>query len=196
MEPEYIILLYSKFSTQCQKIIDILKYSPVSYIKPICIDNKQIRFKIISSEHKISTVPCVLIVYPDKKIEKFEGPTVSDWLLKQMTSTMEDTKTPTSLHHSSSSNTSLNNSLNNTHNVNNNIHNNNSLNNPLNNTSLKEEESFTTLVDDLIDPDEVNAEPYVEPYNPSSQKKSVAEMAAEMQKSREEHLQPPYKPTR
>ncbi len=85
-EPDYMIVLYSKYSSKCQKFMEIFTKNPVPYIKPICVDNKIVRQQIFKSNNiRISTVPAVLLIYPQKKLEKFEGVHIFDWLLEQIT---------------------------------------------------------------------------------------------------------------
>jgi hypothetical protein len=88
-QPHYIIVLYSKYSPQCQKFIEIFQKTPVPYIKPVCIDNKTIRQKIYSNTNlRVNTVPSVFLVYTNKKTEKFEGPQIYDWLISQITANL------------------------------------------------------------------------------------------------------------
>jgi hypothetical protein len=56
-------------------MIDTIKKSNFNInMEYICIDNKQIRNRIINSKNiKFNMVPCILLVYPNKKIEQYEG---------------------------------------------------------------------------------------------------------------------------
>lgn len=93
--PQQLILLYSKYSPQCQQILQILNGSSIDYIKPVCIDNVAIREQIVRSKRlNISTVPCILLVYTNNKIEKFEGKNVSSWLYTQISDNLPTANTP------------------------------------------------------------------------------------------------------
>lgn len=82
MDPEYLIVLYSKYSNQCKTILQLYDEMLMPNIKLVCIDNAKIRQRL--SIQNIKTVPCVLFMYPGNRLEKFEGPTVSNWLLEKM----------------------------------------------------------------------------------------------------------------
>ncbi len=85
-EPDYIIVLHSKYSPQCQKFMEVFQRNPVPYIRPICIDNKQIRQQLYNNaDIRVSTVPSIFFVYPTKKMERFEGAQIYDWLIDQVT---------------------------------------------------------------------------------------------------------------
>ena len=92
MEPEYLIVLYSKYSPQCQKILQIYDKSTMDYIKMICVDNSNLRERLmVSKTIQIKTVPCVLLIYPGNKVEKFEGSGVLDWILQQISQNLPNT---------------------------------------------------------------------------------------------------------
>jgi hypothetical protein len=77
--PQNIIFLYSKYSTHCQKIYEnITKYS-LSFVNTLCIDNKKTRERIKKSIYQIKFVPCVLLIYPQGNVEKFEGDQALKW---------------------------------------------------------------------------------------------------------------------
>lgn len=85
MDPEYLVVLYSKYSPQCQKILQVYDNTTMDYIKLVCIDNSKFRKRLSTSKSfQIKTVPCVLLMYPEDKIEKFEGNNVTDWILQQI----------------------------------------------------------------------------------------------------------------
>lgn len=90
--PTEFIVLYSKYSPQCKRILDVYDGS-YSYIKLVCIDNSVIRAKLTDSKILgIRTVPCVLFVYPAGRIEKFEGPDVTEWVLEQIGNNLSQDK--------------------------------------------------------------------------------------------------------
>jgi hypothetical protein len=86
MDPEQLVILYSKYSPQCTRIVDLHHKHNVDYMRLLCIDNVNIREKLLqSTDLNIRTVPCVLFLYPGGRIEKFEGSNVSSWVIKEMT---------------------------------------------------------------------------------------------------------------
>ncbi|MDC3332918.1 hypothetical protein OAV62_01620 [bacterium] len=71
--------------------MNVYEKSPVPFIKPICIDNKNIRLELLkSSRLNVKTVPCVLLSYPNKTYEKFEGTNICQWLIEQITENSSD----------------------------------------------------------------------------------------------------------
>lgn len=91
MDPSSIILLYSKYSPNCKKILSVYDAS-LSFIKPVCIDNAQIRQRLSNSTSlNIKTVPCVLFRYPDGRLEKFENDNVTDWVIEQISNNISET---------------------------------------------------------------------------------------------------------
>lgn len=85
MEKQQCILLYSKYSQQSKRFMDMLKQSPVDFttevkLNPLCIDNEKIRQRILNSQQiDIKVVPCILVVYKDGGVEKYEGGTAFRW---------------------------------------------------------------------------------------------------------------------
>ena len=85
MNPEQLIILYSKYSPQCKPILSLLDTHAIDYMRLLCIDNVDVREQLLQSTHlNVRTVPCVLFMYPGGRVEKFEGPNVSEWILKQV----------------------------------------------------------------------------------------------------------------
>lgn len=67
------VLLYSKYSAHSKKLLDLVQYCSAT-IQLVCVDNEKVRQRIKKSElFEISTVPCILSVYPDGTVEKYEG---------------------------------------------------------------------------------------------------------------------------
>jgi len=83
------ILLYSKFSPCCEKLFELVGTVPefLQYFRiiPICIDNKNIRDKILQ-ERKIMVnyVPTLLLMVGDGVIEKYEGEYVFEWIREKI----------------------------------------------------------------------------------------------------------------
>ena len=85
MSIKFTILLYSKYSPASKKIMKIIDDSTVDFTKytkiaSVCIDNEDIRQQIINSKIDILYVPCILIVYEDGGIEKYEGEDAFKWV--------------------------------------------------------------------------------------------------------------------
>jgi hypothetical protein len=83
MEPDKLILLYSKYSPQCKIILDMLSVNPLAYINLLCVDNASIR-QSITSKIDVKTLPCVLFVYANKNIEKYDGPNIVEWITQEI----------------------------------------------------------------------------------------------------------------
>lgn len=83
------ILLYSKFSPCCEKLFDLLNSVPefLQYFRiiPICIDNKNIRDKIMQErEIMVNYVPTLLLMVGNGTIEKYEGEYVFEWIREKI----------------------------------------------------------------------------------------------------------------
>ena len=85
MEKNLCVLLYSKYSQHSKNFMDLLQQSPIDFttlvgLNPLCIDNENIRKRIISSSKlNIDIVPCILLIYPDGGVEKYAGITAFNW---------------------------------------------------------------------------------------------------------------------
>ena len=79
------VLLYSKYSTASKKLMEYINTSGVDLTKTIglqllCVDNNEIRKKIIKNNQlTILTIPCILLIYKDGGVEKYEGLNVFNW---------------------------------------------------------------------------------------------------------------------
>ena len=86
MEIQYTALLNSRYSKPCQNFLNILFESGIDYknllkFVQINIDNKEIRKQILNSNNiDIKYVPCILIIYSDGSVEKYEGNDSFKWL--------------------------------------------------------------------------------------------------------------------
>ena len=80
------ILLYSKYSQHSKRLMDMLKQSSVDLtniikLNSLCVDNEEIRERIVNCKKlDISCVPCILVVYKDGGVEKYEGTTAFKWI--------------------------------------------------------------------------------------------------------------------
>jgi hypothetical protein len=86
MEPTFSVLLYSKYSEKSKKLMNIIQNSGIDFLsivalQPVCIDNEQIRNRIVQSQKiNITSVPCILVIFPDGGIEKYDGSNAFDWV--------------------------------------------------------------------------------------------------------------------
>jgi hypothetical protein len=86
MEAKYFVLLYSKYSPNSNKLLDSLKNSrhdltQVVPLQLVCVDNEMVRDRIMKDKTiQISSVPCILIIYNDGGVEKFEGTNAFNWV--------------------------------------------------------------------------------------------------------------------
>ena len=86
MEHNLCILLYSKYSEICLELIKAIEDCPVNICEEnsiilLCIDNKDIRKKIIECKNiEIKTLPTLLLIYNDDIIIKHEEQKVFDWI--------------------------------------------------------------------------------------------------------------------
>jgi len=74
MEPQ-VVLLYSKYSVNCDKLFATIQRSGVdfSYLQLLCVDNEKIRQRIKNTEKlEINSVPCILAIYSSGKVEKYD----------------------------------------------------------------------------------------------------------------------------
>ena len=76
------ILFYSNFSNSSRIFLDLVtQYNLDKYIKFICIDHKKFRDKLKrSSILKIDKVPCLLKLYEQGTVEKYDDKAVFEWL--------------------------------------------------------------------------------------------------------------------
>ncbi len=88
--PNVLLVLFSKYSSVCQSLLQLYDEEQHPNIKFVCVDNVHIRKELLV--HNIHTVPCALFLYPDKRVEKFEGQNVVQWLREKLTPPRPDTK--------------------------------------------------------------------------------------------------------
>jgi hypothetical protein len=86
MNQQFTVLLYSQYSPNSKRILDYLKECPVDLttvtgLCTVCIDNAEVRAKIIkSTQIDIQVVPSILIVHPDGGVEKYDGGNAFRWV--------------------------------------------------------------------------------------------------------------------
>lgn len=81
---KYSILLYSKYSTQSKHILDLISTSGVSFEKTVnllCVDSRAVRARILANKKiNVQYVPCILTVYSNGFVEKYDGPNAFNWI--------------------------------------------------------------------------------------------------------------------
>lgn len=86
MEPQFSVFLYSKYSSNCKRLMDMMRQSGVDFdaqlkLQFLCIDNNQVRARIMSSESMdISVIPCILVIYANGGVEKYEAAHAFKWV--------------------------------------------------------------------------------------------------------------------
>lgn len=78
--PHTIICLHSKYSSNCKRFFEICSQNDINYVVPVCIDNKEIRERVVQSQIQIQFVPCLLFIYSGGNIEKYEGDAAFRWV--------------------------------------------------------------------------------------------------------------------
>lgn len=75
MSLNFSILLYSKYSSKCKKLFDILNKNNINLtITSVCIDNKKIRRRVINDKmFLVKEVPTIINIYSNGGAEKYEG---------------------------------------------------------------------------------------------------------------------------
>ena len=82
----YSILLHSKYSENSKKLLASIEASGVNFyeftkIQLVCIDNEEVRDRIANNkEIDIQAVPCVLNIFNDGNVEKYEGVDAFKWV--------------------------------------------------------------------------------------------------------------------
>lgn len=83
MEPLYSVLIFSKYSSNCKKVFDLVQNSGVDFsnLQLLCIDNPKIRNRIKENKQlEINSVPCILSIFNNGGVEKYQGNVVFDWI--------------------------------------------------------------------------------------------------------------------
>jgi hypothetical protein len=83
MDPQYSVLLFSKYSSNCKRLLDIINSGRVDFspLQRLCIDNADVRARIKANKQlEINIVPCILSVYPNGVVEKYEADHAFDWV--------------------------------------------------------------------------------------------------------------------
>jgi hypothetical protein len=86
MESQFSVLLYSKYSSLSKSLMNMIQTSGVDFttkfsLQPLCIDNEEIRARVLkNTQLQVTTVPCLLIIFPDGGVEKYDGARVFEWV--------------------------------------------------------------------------------------------------------------------
>jgi hypothetical protein len=83
MNVQYSVLIFSRYSSNCKKLTDMITGSGVDFspLQQLCIDNAQVRARIKANKQlDISIVPCILSVYPNGVVEKYEAEHAFSWV--------------------------------------------------------------------------------------------------------------------
>jgi hypothetical protein len=99
MEPNYSVILFSKYSRNSQNIFEMLNNSninPVQYnLQFLCIDNEKVRYRIKNNKKlDIHSVPCLLTIFSNGTVEKYEGQQCMDWIENFITTYGKPVETP------------------------------------------------------------------------------------------------------
>lgn len=83
MDPQYSVLLFSKYSQNCNKLFSIMTNSGVNFspLQSLCIDNENIRKRILDNKQfNITVVPSILCVFSNGNVETYEGLNAFNWV--------------------------------------------------------------------------------------------------------------------
>jgi ribosomal protein S10 len=86
MDIKFSLILYSKYSKFSTEILDYINqyshiFSSNFNLIPVCVDNEDIRKQILDSKKvEVISVPCILIVYNDGGIEKYDDSQAFQWV--------------------------------------------------------------------------------------------------------------------
>lgn len=83
MDPQYSVLLFSKYSENCKKLFAIMSNSGINFspLQSLCIDNEKIRKRILDNKQfNITVVPSILSVYSNGNVETYEGANAFNWV--------------------------------------------------------------------------------------------------------------------
>lgn len=85
MEPQYSVILYSKYSANCKRLFDLITANSLDVdairIQSLCIDNDKIRKRIRENRQiDITSVPCILCIFPNGGVEKYDGAHAFAWM--------------------------------------------------------------------------------------------------------------------
>lgn len=81
------LLLYSKYSQNCNKLFELIQQSGIDFINTVglqslCIDNPDVRKRILGfTQIKVQYVPCILIIHNmSGVVEQYDGVQAFEWV--------------------------------------------------------------------------------------------------------------------
>lgn len=86
MNPLYSVFIYSKYSANCKKLLDLITSSGVDFETTVRLtvlncDNKKARERITRNKNiEVTIVPCILVVYGGGSVEKYDGTYAFNWV--------------------------------------------------------------------------------------------------------------------
>ena len=92
-ESQYSVLVFSKYSQNCKRLLDTISNSGVNFsnLQLLCIDNDKVRQRILENDQfNITVVPSILCVYSNGNVEAYEGSNAFNWvheIITQLTPT-------------------------------------------------------------------------------------------------------------
>lgn len=102
MEYKYCVLIHSKFSDNCKKVMKLLEETSVDVgdilkLNLLCIDTRQCRDAVLlDSKLDVKVVPTLLIMFPNGVVKKMDGNQVIDMIEQTIIdNTMEETENGT-----------------------------------------------------------------------------------------------------
>jgi hypothetical protein len=79
--PHLMVLFFSNYSDHCKNLRDHIKDEYLSFFKPLCIDSEEVRNIILQSNNiKIDKVPCLLNIFADGTVAKYEADKAFQWI--------------------------------------------------------------------------------------------------------------------
>jgi len=83
MNTSHVIFLNSETSKNCHKIRELIKQYGISVSK-VDIDNEKIREQVLNSKTmSVKQVPCILVVFSNGTVEKYEANDAFNWVIKK-----------------------------------------------------------------------------------------------------------------
>ena len=82
---EQVIILYSKYSTISQRLMSLITPEFTQTVNPsfLCIDKETVRKRIITNKQfNIKKVPCILRIYSNGVVEKYEEENAYNWIFE------------------------------------------------------------------------------------------------------------------
>jgi hypothetical protein len=82
MDPQFVVLLHSKYSSNCKKLLQTIDQYGLK-IDTLCVDNEKVRKRVVKSKNvPVKVVPCILLGFPGGTIEKYDGEHAFEWITK------------------------------------------------------------------------------------------------------------------